>query len=49
VVSKDKSNGEKQIPFGNDKQESKNKGKNKQQQKPIRGFFAALRMTSVMG
>jgi len=30
----------KQIPFGNDKQKAR------QRQRPMRGFFAALRMTS---
>jgi hypothetical protein len=50
-LSETKSKSVKQIPFGNDKQESRNKGsydcKNKQQQEPMRGFFASLRMTSV--
>ena len=34
---------QKQVPFGDDKQ----KNKQRQEQKPIRRFFASLRMTAV--
>jgi len=38
---------QKQIPFGNDRQESK--GKNKQQQVPIRGSFASAAKSAASG